>query len=204
MEEIILNPIQKDALQELANIGAGHASTVLSQMINQTIHMGIPKVEIIPLSKVNEYVKEENIVVGVFLKISEELPSYVLLLIPRQSAFSLANMLQGKKPEETKEILSEIDKSALSEVSNIMICAFFDSVSELLGIPIIPSPPNLAFDIPDAVIDYVLIQIGAVSNQVVVFNVELNDEQQGHLKIHMFLLPEPQAVTKLLEKLGVK
>ncbi|MEM0467081.1 MAG: chemotaxis protein CheC [Candidatus Thermoplasmatota archaeon] len=204
MEEIILNPVQKDALQELANIGAGHASTVLSQMINRSIHMGIPKVEIIPLSKVNEYVKEESIVVGVFLKISDEIPSYVLLLIPRQSAFALANMLLGQKPEESKEILSEIDQSALSEVSNIMICAFFDSISELLGITVIPGPPNLAFDIPDAVIDYVLIQIGAISNQVVVFNVELQEEQQHHLKIHMFLLPEPPAVNTLLEKLGVK
>jgi chemotaxis protein CheC len=204
MEEIILNPIQRDALQEVANIGAGHASTVLSQMINRSIQMGVPRVEIIPLEKVSDYVKEENIVVGVYLKISDQIPSYVLLLIPRQSAFSLTNMLLGLKPENAKEILSELDKSALSEVSNIMICAFFDSLSELLGMTIIPGPPHLAYDIPEAVIDYVLIQIGAVSNQVVVFNVELKEEKQTNLKIHMFLLPEPQSVNILLEKLGVK
>ena len=92
MKKIILNEIQKDAMQEVANIGAGHASTVLSQMINRNIQMGIPKVEIVPLEKVNEYVKDEPVVVGIFLKISDEIPSYVVLLIPRDSAFMLSNM----------------------------------------------------------------------------------------------------------------
>jgi len=204
MQELILNDQQRDALQEVANIGAGHASTVLSQMINRNIKMGIPKIEIIPLEKTREYVKDEKVVVGIFLKISEEIPCYVLLLIPRDSAFALAYLLMGRSSEETISVLSEMDKSALHEVSNVMICAFFDSLSELLGLSIIPGPPHLAYDIPDAVMDYVLIQIGAVANQIVMFNVELSDEQKTGLKINMFLLPLPKSVDVILEKIGVK
>ena len=204
MQELLLNEQQKDALQEVANIGAGHASTVLSQMINRTIKMGIPKVEIIPLEKARESVKDEKVVVGIFLKISEELPCYVLLLIPRESAFVLANLLMERTSEETSSLLSEMDKSALHEVANVMICAFFDSLSELTGLSLVPGPPQLAYDIPDAVMDYVLIQIGAVANQIVMFNVELSEEQKTGLKINMFLLPLPKSVDILLEKLGVK
>ena len=204
MQELILNDQQRDALQEVANIGAGHASTVLSQMINRNIKMGIPKIEIIPLEKTREYVKDEKVVVGIFLKISEEIPCYVLLLIPRDSAFALAYLLMGRSSEETISVLSEMDKSALHEVSNVMICAFFDSLSELLGLSIIPGPPHLAYDIPDAVMDYVLIQIGAVANQIVMFNVELSDEQKTGLKINMFLLPLSKSVDVILEKIGVK
>jgi len=204
MQELILNDQQRDALQEVANIGAGHASTVLSQMINRNIKMGIPKIEIIPLEKTREYVKDEKVVVGIFLKISEEIPCYILLLIPRDSAFALAYLLMGRSSEETISVLSEMDKSALHEVSNVMICAFFDSLSELLGLSIIPGPPHLAYDIPDAVMDYVLIQIGAVANQIVMFNVELSDEQKTGLKINMFLLPLPKSVDVILEKIGVK
>jgi chemotaxis protein CheC len=204
MQELLLNEQQKDALQEVANIGAGHASTVLSQMINRSIKMGIPKIEIIPLEKTRDYVKDEKVVVGIFLKISEEIPCYVLLLIPRESAFSLANLLLGCPSEETSSLLSEMDKSALHEVSNVMICAFFDSLSELTGLSIVPGPPHLAYDIPDAVMDYVLIQIGAMANQIVMFNVELSEEQKTGLKIHMFLLPLPNSVDILLEKLGIK
>jgi len=166
--------------------------------------MGIPKVEIVPLENVKDYVKDEQIVVGIFLKISDEISSYVLLLIPRDSAFLLSSMLMGEKPDLGKEILSEMDISALKEVSNVMICAFFDSLSELLGISVVPGPPRLAYDIPTAVIDYVLIQIGQVANEIVVFNIDLKEETKDNFKIDMFLMPEPESVDVLLEKLGVK
>lgn len=205
MEKIILSHMQKDALQELANIGAGHASTALSQMIGRTIHMGIPQVEIIPLEGILTLVKDEKVAVGVFLRISEEIPSYVLLMIPRDSAFSLADMLMGRKSEEAPDskILSEMDQSALSEVANVMVCAFFDSISELLQMTIVPGPPHLAFDIPEAVLDYVLIQIGAVANDIVCFNVDLTEEEETSLKIHMFLMPEPASIDTLLNKMGI-
>ena len=203
MEEIILNETQKDALQELANIGAGHASTVLSQMINRDICMGIPTISVIPLEKTIDLIKNEKVVVGIFLKICEEIPSYVLLLIQRESAFALANMLLGHKPDPSKEILSEMDESALLEVSNVMICAFFDSFSEFLNTCIVPSPPVLAFDIPSAVMDYVLIQMGELADKVVVFNIQLAEEKKENFKINMLLMPEPDSLDIILEKLGV-
>ena len=201
-ETLLLNDMQRDALQEVANIGAGHASTVLSQMVNREIRMGVPRVDVVALEKTIDYVKDEKVVVGVYMKISQELPSYVLLLIPRQSAFALVDLLVGDETYE-REILTEMDKSALQEVSNVMICAFFDSLSELLGVSLIPGPPVLAYDIPVAVMDYVLIQIGEVADKIVVFNIELKEEKKNNFKINMFLLPLPNSVNKLLTKLGV-
>jgi chemotaxis protein CheC len=206
MEKIQLTSMQKDALQELANIGAGHAGTALSQMVGKEIQMGIPHVEIIDLDEILTLVQDERIVVGVFLRISNEVPSYVLLMIPRNSAFSLADLLMGREKVtlDEKRVLSEMDESALNEVANVMICAFFDSISELLQMTIIPGPPQLAYDVPEAVLDYVLIQIGQVANEVVCFNVDLKEEKLDNFKIDMFLMPEPQSIDVLLEKMGVK
>jgi len=203
LEEILLSDMQKDALQELANIGVGHAATVLSQMVNQDIKMGIPSVDIVPLGEIVNYVKDEPIVVGIFLQIKQEIPSYILLLISKESAFSLSDILLGKKPDSSKEILSEMDESALKEVANIMICAFLDSIAELLNLTIIPDPPSLAFDMPIAVMDYILIQIGEVADKVIVFNVDVQEEKGNKFSIDMFLLPEPHSVDILLKKLGV-
>jgi chemotaxis protein CheC len=204
MEKITMNDMQKDALQEVANIGASHAATALSQMISRDIQISVPKVDILPLENIVDCVKDEKIGVGIFLKISDQIPSYVLLLLPKKSAFALADLLLGKEPTPGKDILSEMDSSALQEVANVMMCAFFDSVTALLGIPIVPGPPALAFDEPVAVMDYVLIQIGEVANEAVVFNVELQEEKGKSFDINMFLLPEPQSVTTILEKLGMK
>lgn len=203
LEKITMDDTQKDALQEVANIGASHAATALSQMINKDIKISVPKVDILPLENIVDCVKDEKIGVGIFLKISDQIPSYVLLLLPKESAFALADLLMGKEPDPVKKILSEMDSSALQEVANVMMCAFFDSVTALLGIPIIPSPPALAYDEPVAVMDYVLIQIGEVANEAVVFNVELQEEKGKNFGINMFLLPEPKSVKTILEKLGM-
>ena len=204
MEKIILNSAQKDGLQELANIGAGHASTALSKMINREVKMGIPHVKVISLSEAGKYIQHEQIVVGIFLKISDEIPSYVMMLIPRESAFALADLLLGVNERNGDKVLSEMDTSALSEVANVMICSFFDSISALLGMSVVPGPPHLAYDIPDAVLDYVLIQIGEVSNDIFLFNVDLQGEKEHNFEIHMFLLPEPDSVNTLLKRMGLK
>jgi chemotaxis protein CheC len=138
------------------------------------------------------------------LKISDEIPSYVMMLIPRESAFSLADLLLGVNDRSGDKVLSEMDTSALSEVANVMICSFFDSISALLGMSVVPGPPNLAYDIPEAVLDYVLIQIGEVSNDIFLFNVDLQEEKEHNFEIHMFLLPEPNSVNTLLERMGLK
>ena len=203
MREIKLDEIQKDALKEVANIGASHAATALSQMVNRDIQIGIPNVDVIPLAKTIDCVKDYKIAVGVYLQISNEIPSYVLLLLPKRSAFSLADMLLGQESDESKTVLSEMDGSALQEVANIIMCAFFDSLTAFLGIPIVPGPPALAFDEPTAVLDYVLIQLGQVANQAVVFNVDLQEEKGNSFNINMFLLPEPKSIDTILEKLGV-
>ena len=202
MEEIMLSDMQKDALRELASIGAGHASTALSKMVNKEIQMNIPQVEVVSFKKAMDFVKDEKVVVGIFLT-SGGISSYVLLLIPLDCAVTLTNMLLRGEPDPSKEVLSEMDKSALQEIANILICAFFDSFSELLGISVTPGPPVLAQDMPGAVMDYVLIQIGEVADQVVFFNVELKEEKKDIFGINMFLMPEPRSLKILIEKLGL-
>ncbi|OYT28107.1 hypothetical protein B6U98_05590 [Thermoplasmatales archaeon ex4572_165] len=204
MLEMKINKEQKDALQEMANIGAGNASTALSQMIQRKIQMGIPKAELINLEDVTNHIEKEQEVVGIFLRISKELPSYVMLLIPKDSAFSIADELLQRQHDSSVEILSEIDKSSLSELGNVIMCAFFDSLSELFQMSLIPGPPKIAYDMPDAIIDYVLIQIGQVANQILFFNVDLKEEDKKNFKIDMLLIPEPQSIDIILDKLGVK
>ena len=43
---------QLDALREVANIGAGHAATALSQMVGQPIMISVPRVNVAPLEEV--------------------------------------------------------------------------------------------------------------------------------------------------------
>ena len=47
-----LKALQLDALREVANIGAGHAATALSQMIGGTIMISVPTINVSRLEEV--------------------------------------------------------------------------------------------------------------------------------------------------------
>jgi hypothetical protein len=51
-----LKPNQLDALREVANIGAGHAATALSEMIGETIMISVPRINVARLEEVTPQV----------------------------------------------------------------------------------------------------------------------------------------------------
>lgn len=203
METTQLNEMQRDALQEVANIGASHAATALSKMVNRPIQVGIPRIDIVPIEKSIETVPQDDPVVGVFLQMSQETPLYVMVLLSKKSAFYLANLLLNQPEEETRDDFSEMEQSALMEVSNVMMSSFFDSITRLINVSMIPGPPMLAYDMPAAILDYALIKISSVANTVLLFETAVNEEGTNTFDVNMFLIPEPQTIDLILEKLGM-
>jgi chemotaxis protein CheC len=52
--------LQLDGLREIINIGGGHAATSISMMVNRTIDMRVPEVEILSYDKLYEQILSEN------------------------------------------------------------------------------------------------------------------------------------------------
>ncbi len=51
-----LSKIQLDALKEVGNIGAAHAATALSQIINKTVMISVSRIDIIPITQISQVV----------------------------------------------------------------------------------------------------------------------------------------------------
>lgn len=202
IETLSLNEMQRDALQEVANIGASHAATALSKMVNRPIQVGIPKIDVVPIEKSVESVPQNDPVVGVLLKMVEKTPLYVMVLLSKESAFYLANLLLNQ-PSQNRESFSEMEESALMEVSNVMMSSFFDSITRLINVSMIPGPPVIAFDMPSAILDYALIKIGSVADSVILFETAVSEEGNHTFDVNMFLIPEPKTIQLILEKLGM-
>ena len=78
-----LKALQLDALREVANIGAGHAATALSQMTGQTIMISVPQINIAPLEDIpNQVGSDEEPVAAVLMKILGDLTGLALLVFP--------------------------------------------------------------------------------------------------------------------------
>ena len=144
--------IQMDSLQELANIGSAHSATTLSQMLNTNIGMSVPKIDIIDLSKVGEFLTDELTTMVIF-ELQGDIPhgGFLILHFPCDSAKRTANIVQGIDsqsktipwPSKVDHPFSEMDQSAILEVGNIMVSSFLSAASDLIGLVMLPSPPLL-------------------------------------------------------------
>ena len=95
MEDLrTLKALQVDALREVANIGAGHAATALSQMIGETIMITVPTINIAKLEDVPPQVSEtDEPVACVLMHLLGDLTGRTLLVFPRNTAYRLAELL---------------------------------------------------------------------------------------------------------------
>ncbi|MBU0982018.1 chemotaxis protein CheC, partial [Patescibacteria group bacterium] len=144
---------QEDALKEVVNIGAGNASTALSQLVNKDVDVFVPKIFFDTISKVADYLGEsEKVQTVILLKMLGDITGSVLLIFPPESAVKLTGLLTNNPKEKLQE-LDEIDKSALCEVGNILTGTCFSALSKFLDMSILQSVPGTASDMLGSVIN---------------------------------------------------
>jgi len=194
-----LSPIQADAIQELGNIGAAHAATTLSQMLGSTIEMSVPAIKVVDLAQLGTYMGEESAAMVAF-ELQGDIPhgGYVLFYITRESAVRMTNTMLGIT--ETNRPLSEMDKSALLEVGNIMVSAFLDATAELLGFVMLPSPPALTIDMAHAAMQSLIAQMQEETNEVLLFSTELVCEEYK-VDSDIIMMPERSTLITMVELL---
>ncbi len=195
--------MQLDALKEIGNVGAGNSATALSQLINRKIDMTVPQIAIMPLGDVPDVVGgPDAMVAGVFLRVYGPAPSSILFLLPRDSAFSLVDMLMGREQGHTTS-LNSMDESALMEIGNILAGAYLNALSHFTKLTLLPSIPALAMDMAGAILSVILIQLGEMGDHALVIETEFATENDG-VKGHFFLIPDPGSLNTILAAIGVK
>lgn len=197
-----LSEIQRDALQELGNIGAAHAATTLSQMLNSPIKMGVPNVIAIDIAKLSEYIGEDPSAMVAF-ELQGEIPhgGYVVFYLSKESAIRVSNAMLGMTDPERP--LTQMDESALKEVGNIMVSAYLDATAELLGFVMLPSPPSLVIDMAHAAMQSLIAQMAEELDEVLLFQTELTCDEHK-IDSDIILMPELTSlkhIIALLEKM---
>jgi chemotaxis protein CheC len=198
-----LNDVQKDALRELGNIGASHAATTLSTMLNTPIMLNVPEIGIIDFDEISRQLTHENSAMVVFTMEGQMAKAgYVVLHVPRESVVLMTSIMLGLPIDPTRD-LNEMDESAINEIGNIMVSAFLDGTAELLGIIMLPSPPRTIFDFPKKVFDLIIQESNILYDNVVFFRTELICDEH-ELNLNIFMLPNPpvlQEIVRMLEQI---
>ncbi len=198
--KIILDDRQKDVLKETANICAGNAATSLSQLLNKKIEMNVPSVHFLPITEVPKAVGgAETLVVSVVLQVFGDAPGIIVLLFPQADARVLSGILTGKAAENG--ILTEMDQSAIKEAGSILSAAYLNTLSAVTKLGLIPSTPGILIDMAGALVDYILIELAAVTEYALLIDSVFIDAEKS-VKGHFFLLPNPGSLEAILKAIG--
>ncbi|MFB6363987.1 chemotaxis protein CheC [Paenibacillus elgii] len=193
---------QMDVLKEVGNIGAGHAATALSQLLDKPVDMLVPKVRMVPFEEIADSVGgAEQPVIAIFLRVEGETPGNLFFILKFESAKKLLHSLAGIEAVEGDEY-SEMELSALNEIGNILAGSYLSSLADFTQLNMQPTVPSLAIDMAGAILSYGLLQFGQMGDQALLIDTKFldgSDEVEGHF----FLIPDPESFERIFIALGV-
>ena len=188
--------LQLDALRELANIGAGNASTALSSVLARSVDLSVPEARVLPMSEAIEVIgPPESEITGIALGVLGDLPSTVLMLLTSADAESICRLL-GLEAD------SELVPSALGEIGNIVGTSYLNALAGMSGMELEPSPPATVTDMLGAIVETVLASRAADSDSALLLDSSMIVEGEG-CSITFLLVPDRGGAEQLLARLGV-
>lgn len=200
-----LDDMQYDVLKEIGNIGAGNATTALSQMLNQKMDMSVPKVALVPFNAISDVLgPEDQTVVGIMLGFDGDIEGMMMFLFDTKSAHHLVNTLMMRDREDgVKEDagFSDMDMSALNEIGNIVSGSYLTAISKLTNLKMISTVPEMTIDMIGALLSVPASEFGKYGDKLLLIQSQFGEVD--FVNGYFLMIPELDSYDKLLESLGV-
>lgn len=198
-----LDVLQLDGLREAANIGAGHAATALSQLTNRLILVDVPQIRVVRLEEVAELIgRADEVVATVVMQVVGDLAGRTIQVFPAEAASRLTSILLHCPPVEFPAGFGEMERSAITEVGNILASAYLTALSDFLGMLLLTSVPGLAIDLAAATLTSGVVGSGEESEYVICIDTLFNlNEVNAAVSGHFLLLPDKGSLPVILRAL---
>jgi len=197
-----LSSLELDTLKEIGSIGTGNAATSLSSLIGMPVRIQQPEVRIMEYNKAIDWIGgPEEIAAGVLVKMSGQLSGIMLSVQQLEFATLVTETMLGKQVHSYEE-LQELERSALTEVGNIMISTFINALSDLAGMEIDLTVPAFTVDMQGAIMAVPMAEYGGQSDYIMTIggNFICNGKE---IPCRLLLSPDIRSLNSLLRKLGV-
>ena len=196
-----LNELQKDALKEVGNIGAGHAATALSQLLNTKINLTEPRIDVIKFRDLATRVGHENrVIAALHMYVRGEAPGQMVVIFDREQALDFVNVFI-KRIIGDIQVFDSIVDSTLKELGNIIAGAYLTAIIQLTGINLLPSVPTLSYGTIQAAFRTLM----SILPDQDVFLIESSFlDKEKHVSGQFILIPETGSLGPLLSVFGVE
>ncbi|MBE3086566.1 MAG: chemotaxis protein CheC [Bacteroidetes bacterium] len=195
-----MSDTMEQKLARMTNEAARSASRALAKLSGEKVAVVVSKTEITKIQGRFPDIEPETIVAGIYLPITGDVKGASLLIFPEKTAYTLCDVLVKRKPGTTRK-LTELDKSALKEVGNIVCGSFLTVFSNTLKAKLIGDVPSLSLDMFGAVVDVIVTGFAKKVEDVLVIEVRFVFEKadiKGYIAL-IFEFEQMKAIMKALE-----
>lgn len=190
-----------DVLRELGNIGAGNATTALSQMLGCKVDMKVPQVRLLEFKEIGEVMGgEEQLMAGVYVMVNGDIAGSMMFLLEKKAAHSLVAKLMMTEPN-LEDNFSEMEWSALKEIGNIIVSSYLNSLATMTNMKIVSSVPDLNVDMAGALLSVPAIHFGEMGDKMLLIETRFLDEVD--IEGYFILIPDLESYDRILATLGM-
>ena len=197
-----LNVLELDTIREIGSIGTGNAATALSSMLGCEVRIDLPEVRIMGYNEAIDWIGgPEVITAGVLVHMSGELNGIMLSVQQLEFVNLVLERIMGRTVDHYEE-LTDLDRSALVEVGNIMISTFINALSSLADITTRLTVPAFAVDMQGAILTVPMAEFGGQSDYIMTTSANFICNGRA-VPCRLLLSPDIRSLNFLLKKLGV-
>lgn len=202
MRATALSELQLDALREIGSVGAGHAATALSRLVDRPIRLQVPAIEVIRLSEIpTAFTDPEQVVCAVYARLLGDIGGGILFLAPKRTVLPLVDLLRGQAEGTTRD-LGDDEETMLGHASGILIAAYLAAVARMADIDVSASTPTMVFDMAGAILETAVLEVDTRAEQAVLVRTAFVDDRSA-VESALFFLPDPESLAIILGRLGV-
>ncbi|MFX1337012.1 MAG: chemotaxis protein CheC [Promethearchaeota archaeon] len=208
--DLELTEIQKDALREVGNIGAGNAANALAKMINKRVDINIPSVEVVSIDQFAKKMSKKNVKLFVsWSGVQGKTRATVLTLFKVPDITSLTSIIIGDNGKEKIDLrkvnavqdFPELYIDAMKELGHILASHYTTALGNLLNMRLMTEPPDISLDTGMKLFKILNEEIGLMKelSLVITTNVIIKEfEIQGTF----LFIPELETLQELLDTLS--
>ncbi|OPY31803.1 MAG: flagellar motor switch protein [Methanomassiliicoccales archaeon PtaU1.Bin124] len=195
--------MQLDALKELGNIGASHASTALTNLIKRDVMIDVPDCFVCKVEKLPDAFGDKNkMVVSAYFDAIGPKTGHIIMILPVDMSMILTDMITGTEHVAGREF-TEDDKEMAAEIGNILVSAYLSSIGDFANVMLLPSPPSMAIDMLGAIMQMPAQMAAQNYDYVVVIKTEFKYEGDSFPGF-MLYIPDPDTQKILMTKFGIE
>jgi chemotaxis protein CheC len=191
-----------ELFNKMAKEGAGKVSDHLNQMSGLDTSIKVSKINFLDMEDVKTHMGEEK-KVGIFVELTEPPHGYVLFMLDPKGSKELAQgMLGGMGGDSDPEdgLFTEMERSAMQEIGNIMTSGFIDGWANVLDTTIDMGTPTFTFGKAAAVVD----NMGGWPDEEIVFVIDSEIvASKTDVEVTVYTFPKLASLVELIQNIDI-